>query len=164
MSVSTFGMYLSVQKQEEAKLNSLFNGLRRGSLCALCALNTVRRCWITSLFVFVCLNWWGEFVRSGAGGCEGRRACYGVCVLSVRRCSVCAPKNSTRLHPVLECFKLSWKFKLARLKKHMQLISFRDDIQHWPANCPDVFFGWPRPVGWNRRGILSPYNHIISPH
>ncbi len=48
-------IYLSVQEQEEAKLNSLLKGFEmRLFAWALCAQNTAPRCWI-QLVVFLCM-------------------------------------------------------------------------------------------------------------
>ncbi len=73
------------------------------------------------------------FVRSGAGGGEGE---LGSVLLFVRR------KNTVQLFRVL-CFNALHSFECLNWQglKHMQMISFRDDAQQWPVNCPERLFG-----------------------
>ncbi len=140
-------MYLSVQKEEEAKLNSLFKGLRRGSLCALCAQNTVRGCWI-KLFAAICVCMF-KLVR---------------CICLFRRRRMWGKGSLFRcLHVVCETLlyvcatntacKYSVEFFRVLCLNALNSLEYLN----WHglktrAIGLSVFLGWPRPVGWNHWG------------
>ncbi len=138
-------MYLSVQEKEEA--NSVFKRFETRPSCVR-PVRTEHRAWmlnwaLSHLFLFACLNcdlYLFVQVQEEAKESSVRCCCLWDAALCMRTEHGARVLSWVFPRLVFECFKLFWMFKLARLKKHVQMISFRDDAQQWPVNCPEHLF------------------------
>ncbi len=159
---TSFCMYLSVQEHEEA--NSVL--MRFGACgiiqiishilsgCTLCAQYTVHWCWIELFYIFFCLRVLTAIcISSFRCRMTRRRARFGLLCVHTEHGARVLSSAFPRL--VFECFKLFWMFKLTRLKKNMQMISYCDDGSRGLSTVQSIFLGRPRPVSWNRRGSPS---------